>query len=85
MDSNLETTNLILGIMAAVSVLLGIGQVVLTVLGFLDMDPFMGGGGGDGENVVGAVVNLFTGLIYFAHAGVVFVTLLNPYNIAEFE
>jgi hypothetical protein len=73
-------------IMAGVSVLLGIAQAVLTVLGFLGMDPFMpGGGGGDGEQVVGAVTNMFAGLIYFAHAGVVFVTLLNPYNIAEFE
>jgi hypothetical protein len=72
-------------IMGGISVLLGIGQVVLSILGFLDMDPFMPGGGGEGDQVVGAVTNMFAGLIYFAHAGVVFVTLLNSYNIAEFE
>jgi hypothetical protein len=73
-------------IMGGVSVLLGIGQVVLTVLGFMGMDPFMGpGGGGEGQEVVGAITNAFAALLYFAHGGVVFVTLLNSYNIAEFD
>jgi hypothetical protein len=70
-------------IMAGVSVLLGITMGVFTVLGFMGADP-LGGGDPEGQAFI-ACMNLFAGLVYLAHAVVVFATLLNSYNIAEFE
>jgi len=70
--------------MGCVSVLLGLAQGVFAVLGFMGMDPFMAGGDPEAQ-VVNAALNLFVGLVYLAHAVVVFATLLSSYNIAEFE
>jgi hypothetical protein len=71
-------------IMAGVSVLLGITHGVFTVLGFMGLDPLMADAD-EGGQAFGAVVNVFSGLLYLAHAVVVFTALLSSYNIAEFD
>ena len=70
-------------IMAGVSVLLGIGNIVLAVLGLMGASPVLGGDASS-QAVTGAVY-IVAGMVFLAHAAVVFITLLNSYNIAEFE